>query len=324
MRFSPFSRSAHRRKTTTSSSVCRSCYFVYAGILSCSILQVSASALSATPTPNLYYNPRELPEIAYHKQPSLPTRSNQQQHIGHQHQPRHPRPEPTPAPAPVPNPAPAQFWAGWPKETITSIRTVTLTEPGVIGGVPALPDTTTTETAEATTTIYDSNIPASGTLTVISTVTVSPGGVGGGGVIETVSTTTVSNTAPNQSGTLTRTRTATIQTRLPQETAIWTPADIPRFAECLPGDEDYEEPGVLSLTKEQRPTLIALAIMFVVILIGWNFVIIRDLLYPLKVSFASPPSNSCRAESVNVGTHADDWFHTCIAWMVIDARTSHT
>lgn len=287
MRCSPFSQSAHRRRTTTS-SICRPCYCVYAGILSCSMLQVLASALSATPIPSLYYARRDLPEVAHHNQPSLPSRSYQQQHSGHQHQPRHPRPQPTPAPAPFPNPAPAQFWAGWPKETITSIRTVTLTEPGVIGGIPAVPDATTTEIAEATTTIYDSNIPASGTLTVISTVTVSPG-AGDGGIVETVSTTTVSNTAPSQSGTLTRTRTATIQTRLPQETAIWTPADIPRFAECLPGDEDYEEPGILSLTKEQRPTLIALAIMFVVILIGWNFVIIRDLLYPLKVCFLLVP-----------------------------------
>ncbi|CAD6583871.1 MAG: hypothetical protein CYPHOPRED_002515 [Cyphobasidiales sp. Tagirdzhanova-0007] len=59
-------------------------------------------------------------------------------------------------------------------------------------------------------------------------------------------------------------------------------ASIPRFATCQPGDESYRVPGVLQVTSEDVATLAAIAIMFVVILIGWNFVLIRYALYPLK------------------------------------------
>lgn len=272
MRLPPFSRDAHNRKATTRlCSPSRSlCWCLYIAILACIALAVSASSTpSATSGPSLQYDPLKIEDVAYH--PSIPWRSSQQEQPGHHdlHR-RHPRP--TPAPLPRPNPAP----------------TVTVTQDNG-GGVVVPPDpqdTTVTETAEVTTTIYDSNLPTTGTLTVIATTTVTAGGGNNGAegaAGGSVTTTTTTTSEPVRSGTVTRTRTAVIETRLPQETQVWTPADIPRFAECLPGDEDYEEPGTLSLTREQKPTLVALAIMFVVILIGWNFVLIRDALYPLKV-----------------------------------------
>lgn len=239
---------------------------------------------SPTPPPSLRYDPRIVGAVAHQVVPQHSDIA-----ILERRRPNpEPRPTPAPIPFPVPAPAPAQFWAGWPKETYTVIQTVTQTEPGVVGGGGVGGGagesnngnpTTVTETAEATTTLYDSNLSASGTLTVTSIVTVGPGGV-----IITVTDTDTDTQTESLSGTLTRTRTATLETKLPQETQ-WTPADIPRFAECLPGDEDYKEPGVLTLTSEQKPTLIALAIMFVVILIGWNFVVIRYVFYPLKVSY---------------------------------------
>lgn len=275
--------------TVTSRHRCKCFWSLQIAFLSYALLLLSAQAAS-TPTPTITPHHRSQPA-------PFDFRPFEQHHATydtpHHHQRRHPRPFPTPAP--IPNPAPAQFWAGWPKETYTVIRTITQTEHGA-AEAPFPEETTVVDTAEVTTTLYDSNLPASGTLTVTSTTTLPPeAGMGAVGTITTTSTTT-STTSPlsSQSGTLTRTRTATIETRLPQETQ-WTPADIPRFAECLPGDEDYEEPGVLSLTKEQKPTLIALAIMFLVILIGWNFVIVRDLLYPLKVSDSGSISLSLSA-----------------------------
>lgn len=100
----------------------------------------------------------------------------------------------------------------------------------------------------------------------------------------TTSTSTLSQTTSTRTvTTATTTRTSTSRPTQPWPDNANSPANLPRFSTCNPGDEDYEEPGVLSLTKEQKVTLAAIAIMFAVILIGWNFVVLRYLLYPLKV-----------------------------------------
>lgn len=221
-------------------------------VLAASPIPFSTATATATATPTPAPPPPSLAVIDPYG-----INAHQSHHI---HQQRHP--------------APAQFWVGWPKETVTVVRTVTRTGEGSDGLVPII-----TKTADVTTTMYDSNLPTSGTLTIYTTTTTRiKGGSDNNGGRDN------SNGGQGSGDTMTRTRTATVQTHIPQETP-WTPADIPRFAECLPGDEDYKVLGVLSLTKEQKNTLIALAIMFVVILVGWNFVLVRYLLYPLKVRY---------------------------------------
>ena len=151
-------------------------------------------------------------------------------------------------------------------------------------------------TVEETTTIFDTAMTGqpSGTLTVFATTTTvtlvsttttsSTSVVAGTGRMTTVFTTTTSS--PQPASRTTTTSTSTQSGLTPSATygpAVYSESDIPRFARCNPGDENYKEPGTLSLTQEQKVTLIAIAIMFPVILIGWNFVIIRYLLYPLKM-----------------------------------------
>ena len=139
--------------------------------------------------------------------------------------------------------------------------------------------TTITAGAEATTTIWDTTGTgsASGTRTVFLTTTL------------TSSRSTLTATTTTTRGTLTPSA-----TYLPGNNDDDGQKYLPRFSICNPGDEDYREPGGLSLTREQTTTLATLAVMFLVILIGWNFVVIRYLFYPLKVSRASERSERAR------------------------------
>lgn len=112
-------------------------------------------------------------------------------------------------------------------------------------------------------------------------------GAFGTATVYTTATVHVSSGGSENTGQLlptrTRTRTATTTLAILPTGQPDYPKDLPRLATCLPGDEAYQEPGVLSVTREQRTTLIAIPIMLAVILIGWNLVGARELLYPLKV-----------------------------------------
>ena len=158
---------------------------------------------------------------------------------------------------------PAELWVGWPTTTIIRTATVTRTTDGVIGSSVRV----STSVAD-TTTIWPTG---SGTATFYYTTVI-----------------TVNPSTSTYTTTVTRPSTQSSPTQTPQQQQDpppWTPADISRFATCQPGDESYEEPGgnSLKLTQEQRITLAALAIMFLVILIGWNLILVRYVLYPLKV-----------------------------------------
>lgn len=176
----------------------------------------------------------------------------------------------------------ASSWVSWSDYEADLLHLLTMLLHRLCSDGSAPIPTTISAGQEATTTIWETTGTgsASGTRTVYltttlttSTPTSSPSGV--------IHTTTTTTTTSATRGTLTPSPT------YPPESDDDGSKYIPRFAACRPGDEDYKEPGVLSLTREQRTTLAALAVMFLVILIGWNFVILRYLFYPLKVGL--PP-----------------------------------
>ncbi|BGP38218.1 hypothetical protein JCM10449v2_002147 [Rhodotorula kratochvilovae] len=71
-------------------------------------------------------------------------------------------------------------------------------------------------------------------------------------------------------------RTRTSSSSSPTATAA------PSQSDCQPGDGDEAEPGLFSLTDEQRLTLFVAGIYVVGILLTWNLWGVRVLLYPFK------------------------------------------
>lgn len=168
--------------------------------------------------------------------------------------------------------SPVELWVGWPTTTVVRTATVTRTSDALYSGTAYFSSTLTSTVL--TTTIYPTS---SGRVTVYSTTTLYGEGGDGSGQPATYTRTSTSTSYSAQA-------TSSPDTLPP--TADDLEQDIPRFSTCNPGDEQYEVPGgeKLSLTQQQKTTLAAIAIMFVVILISWNLVLIRTAMFPLKVS----------------------------------------
>ncbi|CAD6564128.1 MAG: hypothetical protein CYPHOPRED_001976 [Cyphobasidiales sp. Tagirdzhanova-0007] len=77
------------------------------------------------------------------------------------------------------------------------------------------------------------------------------------------------------------TRTSTQATRTPADAS--TPTGVALSTTCEPGDSHQKESGTLSVTRQQRDVLYVLGFYILGILIAWNLIGLRTLLYPVKM-----------------------------------------